>query len=115
MAMPALSVGAGTAPVLDVENVLLRLPAEARARVAWARKPIEEALAELRSGPLTDALVAEAADRIVTPLHAISRAAWVAFAANADEYRAALMQDFQREESRLSAFVATDAARDTLS
>ena len=113
LAIP-LPVGAGTAPVLDVETVLLRLPAEARARLAWARKPIEDGLAELRTQPLTDELVATAVERVVVPLQAIG-AAWQSLAPNLDEYRAALTQDFQREGARLGAFVETDDGRDTLS
>jgi hypothetical protein len=94
----SLPVSAGTAPVLDVEGAFARLPAHARAQVAWAKKPIEDGLVELRTRPLTDELVASVADRMVPPLQALSRAAR-ALAPNMDDYRAALMQEIQREEA----------------
>ncbi len=114
LAATPLPVGAGTAPVLDVDSVMARLPAEARARVAWARKPIDDGLLELRTQPLTDELVASAVARVVAPLQAIGRAAWQALASNIDEYRAALMQDIERDEARLGSFIETEDSRDTL-
>jgi hypothetical protein len=60
LALPAttLPVSFPAIPVLDVETVLARLPAEARARVSWAKKPIENGLARPHSEPLTDELLA---------------------------------------------------------
>ncbi len=40
-------------PVLDLETALASLPTAARARVAWAKEPIENGLARLRTEPLT--------------------------------------------------------------
>ena len=117
MALPAtpLTVGAGAVPVLDAETTLERLPAEARAQLAWARRPIEEGIHRLRTEPMTDELVATTTDRLVPAIQAIGRAAWRALATNPAELRAALMQDLQREQARLADFVQTDEARDTLS
>jgi hypothetical protein len=109
-----LPAGSGALTVLDVETLLRRLPAEARARVAWAKKPIEVALGRLRAEPLTDALLDEAATAVSRPLTAIARALWEAVAAAPEEWRASLMEDLQRDEERLRAFLPDDDARDTL-
>jgi hypothetical protein len=101
-------------PVLDVETVLSRLPAEARARVAWAKKPIENGLARLRSEPLTDELVAKVADDTWKPVASLGRAFWEIIGGNLDEWRARLVDDFRQEEERLSEFVEDDDSRDTL-
>jgi hypothetical protein len=101
-------------PVLDVEEVLARLPAQVRARVAWAQRPIEDALDRLRSQPLTDELIGEVADRIQEPLHAIGSAAWGALLGNHEESRALLMDVFRRDEELLARFLRDDDARDTL-
>jgi hypothetical protein len=116
MAHPAqpLPVAAGTLPVLDVDAMLARLPAQARASVAWAKKPIAEGLARLRTETLTDELVSAVADQILAPVQAIGVAAWRALAANLDSYRAAMMSDFAHEEDRLAAFVDDDDACDTV-
>lgn len=116
MAHPAqaLPVAAGTLPVLDVEAMLARLPAQARANVAWAKKPIAEGLARLRAEPLTDELVSAVADQVLAPMQAIGLAAWRALAANLDSYRAAVMSDFAHEEDRVAAFVNDEDSRDTV-
>jgi hypothetical protein len=95
--------------------MLRRLPAHARARVAWARTPIAEGLLRLRTEPLADDLVAEVAKAIVAPMQAVGGAVWHALAANLDAYRAAAMTDFADEEQTLSAFVVDDDSRDTIS
>jgi len=51
-ALRSLPVGPETLPVLDVEAMLRRMPAEARASVAWAKKPIAD-------GHLREAMTAE--------------------------------------------------------
>jgi hypothetical protein len=101
-------------PVLDVETVLGRLPAEARARVAWAKKPIENGLARLRSEPLTDELIAKVADETWKPLVSLGRVFWEIVGANRDEWRARFVDDFKREEEQLAAFVEQEDSRDTL-
>ncbi len=103
-----------TVPVLDVQTVLARLPAKARARVAWARKPIENGLARLRAEPLTDDLVAEVTDATWTPLAALSRALAEIVVANPEEWRARFVDEFALEEQQLAAFVAQQESRDTL-
>ena len=112
MAMPAHSM-TGTMAVLDVETMLKRLPAEARAQLAWAQRPVETGILRLRREPLTDELVAEVAQQIGQPLQAITRAVWRTLASNFDEFRAVLMQDFRRDEDRLTTFVEDDESRDT--
>jgi hypothetical protein len=101
-------------PVLDVETALGRLPAELRARVAWAKRPIENALARLRSEPLTDDLVAEVADEAWRPVASLSRAAWEIIGSDLDEWRARFVDDFKVEERQLAEFVGDEDSRDTL-
>jgi hypothetical protein len=101
-------------PVLDVAMVLSRLPAEARARVAWARKPIEDGLARLGTESLTDELVAQVADDTWKPVTSLGRAFWDVVGANVDEWRAKLVDDFKLEEEQLAAFVEQEDSRDTL-
>ena len=101
-------------PVLDVETVLGRLPAEGRARLAWAQKPIQDGLAKLRNEPLTDELVATVADETWKPLASLVRAFWQIVGTNVDEWRAKFVDDFSREERELAAFLADDDSRDTL-
>ena len=115
MALPATPLPSFPAiPVLDVETLLARLPAEARARVAWAKKPIEDGLARLRTEPLTDDLIARVADETVKPLASLGSAFWLIVRENQDEWRSKLMDDFNREEHQLAAFVADDDSHDTL-
>ena len=101
-------------PVLDVETALSRLPAEARARVAWAKRPIENGLARLRTEPLTDALVAQVADETWKPVASLGRAAWEIIGSDLDEWRARFVDDFKEEERQLADFVGDDDSRDTL-
>jgi hypothetical protein len=76
LALPAtaLPVSFPAIPVLHVETVLARLPAEARARVAWAKRPIESGLARLRTESLTDDLAAAVTDEMWKPLVSLWRA-----------------------------------------
>ncbi len=101
-------------PILDVETVLARLPAEVRARVAWAKKPIENGLARLRTEPLTDDLVAQVTDGTWRPLMSLGQAFWGIVGTNMDEWRAKFVDDFKMEEDQLAAFVDQDDSRDTL-
>ena len=101
-------------PVLDVDEALARLPAEARARVVWAKKPIENGLARLCTEPLTDDLVAQVADETWKPLVSIGRVFGSMVAASPDEWRARLVDDFRLEERRFAAFVEQEDSRDTL-
>ena len=101
-------------PVLDVDQALARLPAEARGRVAWAKKPIESGLARLCTERLTDDLVAQVADETWKPLASIGRVFRSMVAASPDEWRARLVDDFKLEEERFAAFVEQEDSRDTL-
>ena len=94
--------------------MLSRLPAEARARVAWAKRPIENGLARLRTEPLTDDLVAQVADETWKPVASLGRAAWEIIGSDLDEWRARFVDDFKEEERQLADFVGDDDARDTL-
>jgi hypothetical protein len=116
LALPAntLPVTFPALPVLDVEKVLSRLPAETRARVAWAKKPIEIGLARLRTEPLTDDLVAQVADETWKPVASLGRAAWEIVGSNLDEWRARFVDDFKQEEQQLAEFLADEDSRDTL-
>jgi hypothetical protein len=99
---------------LDVDAMLQRLPAEARASVVWARKPIADALLRLRREPLTDALVSAVAESFFPPLQAVATKVWEVLAENSDALRAAIMSDFAREETMLGEFLDDADSRDTL-
>jgi hypothetical protein len=101
-------------PLLNVETVLGRLPAAARARVAWAKKPIQDGLSRLRTEPVTDELVAEVADELRAPIATLGRVFSEIVAARRDESRAKFDDDFELEERQLAAFVEQEDSRDTL-
>ena len=100
--------------MLDVEQALDRLPAEARARVTWARKPIESGLTRLCTEDLTDVLVAQIAEETWKPVAAIGRVFWSLVATSPDEWRARLVDEFKLEEQRLTAFLEQEDSGDTL-
>ena len=100
--------------MLDVQQALDRLPAEARARVAWAKKPIENGLARLCTEELTDVLVAQVAEETWKPVAAIGRVCWSLVATSPDEWRARLVDEFKLEEQRLTAFLEQEDSGDTL-
>jgi hypothetical protein len=97
-----------------LETALASLPAEARARVAWAEKPIETGLARLRTEPLTDDVVAQVTDEMWKPFGSLWRAFGKIVGKNQDEWRAKFVDDFKREEDQLAEFVEEDDSRDTL-
>jgi hypothetical protein len=101
-------------PVLDVDTLLGRMPAEVRARVAWAKKPIENGLARLRTEPLTDDLITQVTEETWRPLLSLARALWEIIGTNQDEWRARFVDDFKQEERQLAEFVADEDSRDTL-
>ncbi len=113
LALPAHPLSYGP-PALDVEEVLKRLPAQARAHIAWTQKPIQEGLARLRKEPLTDDLLAAVVEQVIVPFRAMGRVVWESLAANRDELRALTMQDFSTREECLIAFLSWEDARDTL-
>jgi hypothetical protein len=101
-------------PILDVEALLESLPAEARATVAWAERPIEDGLARLRTQPLTEELLADVAAEVCRPIEAIAQAGLKAASTAQGESRDTLMDRFQQDENLLSAFLHDEDARDTL-
>ncbi|MBI2894417.1 MAG: hypothetical protein HYY06_12775 [Deltaproteobacteria bacterium] len=100
--------------VLDLETLLGRLSAEARAQVVWAKRPIDLAMARLRSDVLTEALLDEVTAEAVGPLAAVVGALWRAVGSSPEQWRAGLMEDLQRDEERLRTVLPDDDARDTL-
>ncbi len=116
MAQPAYSLpmASGALPVVDAESVLQRLPAEVRAQLAWAKRPIEVALHRLCDEPLTDALLHEVAREVTRPMIALGRAFWQAVLVDREQWRASLMEDLKREESKLRKFIADADSIDTL-
>jgi hypothetical protein len=116
LALVAASIPAGSSAftVLDVESILGRLSAEARARVIWAKAPIQEVLLQLEQEPLTDELVASAARRAWNPVWTLSRALWEAFAANREQWRAALAADLKRDGEVLERIVGDEDSQETL-
>lgn len=94
--------------------MLRRLPADDRASLIWARKPIADALLRLRTEPLTDGLLEAVARSLMAPMQAIGAAIWRTFSENMDELRAALMSDFSKEEASLVTFLEDDDSRTTL-
>lgn len=94
--------------------MLSRLPAETRAQVAWAKRPIENGLARLRTEPLTDELVVKVADETWKPIASLGRAAWEIIGSNLDEWRARFVDDFQQEERQLAEYLGDEDSRDTL-
>lgn len=113
MALPAYPLQFSP-PVLDVQEVLKRLPAVARAQLAWAQKPIEDGLLRLRRDELTDALVSEVLPSLLQPLLSVGRAVSQWLATSYDELIALWMQDLQDREDCLAAFLTEEDARDTL-
>jgi hypothetical protein len=114
VAQPAPNLQPTRVPFLDVEAVLERLPAEVRAKVIWAKRPIEEALARLRHEPLDDETVEQAAMAIIEPSLSLTNALWQTLA-NRDGVRAALLEDFNRDEALLRSYLNDGNAADTLS
>ncbi len=111
MTQPAWNL---TLPLFDVEAALARLPATLRARVAWAQKPIEENLARLQTQPLTDDLVASAAQKMWPAIGSLQSALSKIVAENKDAWGAKVVDEIKREEVQLGTFVEDDDARDTL-
>ena len=111
---PGANLSAVPLPVVDVDAMMQRLPAEARASMVWARKPIADALLRLRREPLTDALIAAVAESFFPPLQAVAAKVWEVLAANSDGLRAAIMSDFACEEEMLGDFLGDADSVDTL-
>lgn len=105
MAQPAL-----TFPIFDVEAALRQLPAAMLARLAWARKPIEDGIQQLTEQPLTDELVATVAKSTWRALASVQNAFTKIAVENQDAWSAKVVDDMKSEEEILSALVDADAA-----
>lgn len=103
----------GAALVLDVEALLAKLPASARAQVAWVKAPILDGVRRLRTEAFSDALLDEVVATTLRPLAALGRTFVELMAANRDLLRASIMEDFERDRTRLQAYVADPDAADT--
>lgn len=103
----------GTALVLDVDALLAKLPAAARAQMAWVKAPIFDGLRRLRTEAFSDVLLDEVVAVTLQPLTALGRTFVELMAANRDLLRASLMDDFERDRTRLQAYVADADAADT--
>ena len=115
MSLPAQSLSAASLPVLDVESVFARLPAESKAQLSWARKPIRDALARFAVERLDEQLLDSAADAIWPALWSISGEFFKMMAERPQELAAAVMQDFGAVEGRLRDHLDDEDAVDTLS
>jgi hypothetical protein len=100
----------GAALVLDVEALLAKLPAAARAQVAWVKAPILEGVRRLQTEAFSDALLDEVVAATLRPLAALGRTFAELMAVNRDLLRASIMEDFERDRTRLQAYVDADAA-----
>jgi hypothetical protein len=110
MALPATKL---PFPVLDFGCLLDQLPAEVRAQLAWARKPIDDGLARLRTEALTDALVDEVALALRKPI--------IAAAVEAEQWLAGLTEqvdmfesEIEADRARVRALLPDDDSKDTL-
>lgn len=101
-------------PGFDLEAVFARLPAEARARVAWARKPVKEGLLELRKGDLTDEAIQAAARKVWRPFLAIGQALWEAIGNNWEQASGAVTTLLQGDRDMLERFVDDRSTSDTI-
>lgn len=114
VSLPAESLPAASLPVLDVDSVFARLPAESKAQLAWARKPIRDALARLAAERLDEQLLDSAAEAIWPALRGISGEFFRMMAERPQELAAAVMQDFGAVEDRLRKHLNDEDAADTL-
>lgn len=112
--LQATTSPAGPLPMLDVDAMLQRLPAEGRASILWARKPIKDAIVRLRHEPLTDELVTDVAADLFGPIQAITLKAWEVLAFDREQLRASAMSEFATLETTLGAFVDDPDSVDTL-
>lgn len=101
-------------PILDVESLIERLPAQQRADLVWAVKPIKDALGRLCREPLTDQLLREASLEVMRPLYRVVAAFWHSVVAHRDEWRAILMDDLRREQNRMRDILRDEEAGETL-
>lgn len=113
-----MNLALNTAParaalVIDVDALLERLPPTERARVAWAKPPIAEALGRLQVEPVAEALLDEIMRTIAVPLQTLGRTILELMHENPELLRAAVMDDFARELGRVESYVNDADAVDT--
>lgn len=111
---PAFPLGSGALAILSVDALLHRLPAENRAAVAWAQKPIRDALRDLRKGELTDEIAQAVARQTWPAMQSVMLAFWRSFAQDRDAWRNALAAELQQDREKLERFVEDDDSRDTI-
>jgi hypothetical protein len=115
MSLPAESLSAVSLPIFDVDSAFAGLPAASRAQLAWARKPIADALDRLCSEPLDEALLDATADAIWPPFLRIGLEVFRVVAERGDEGAAEYERHLSAIEERLRDHLADDDATDTLS
>ena len=103
-----------TMSMFDVDTVLARLPAEARARYEWMKKPIMEGVARLQREPLTPLLIEEVAEGLIDPLTALTSTALRVIVMSLEDLRAAMMEGLRVEQDRLETFVRDEETIDTV-
>lgn len=115
MAQPAspLDVQPGVLPLWDIDAALARLPAEQRAKVAWAKAPALAALDRLEGEPLTDELLAEVAGVLAKPLAAVTSALWQTLASR-DAWQSLAESGHRDDAALMNSFLTSEDARDTL-
>lgn len=114
-AQPAspLDVRPGVLPLLDIDAALARLPAEQRAKVAWAKAPALDALSRLGSEVLTDDLL-DVAKAFAKPLMAVTSALWEALATR-EAWQSELEASFRDDIALMSQFFGDrEDTQDTL-
>ncbi|HKY39235.1 MAG TPA: hypothetical protein VJN18_25030 [Polyangiaceae bacterium] len=104
---------ARAALVLDVDALLERLPAQVGESLGWTKAPIAAQLGRLQRGVVSDALLDEVARAIAAPLEALGRTFRELMATNQDVLRAAVMDDIERDQRRVQAYVDDADAIDT--
>lgn len=116
MAQPAspLDVRPGVLPLWDIDAALARLPAEQRAKVAWAKAPARAALSRLENEALTDELLEQVAKAFAKPLMAVTSALWEVLATR-EAWQTELEATFRDDTALMSRFLGgREDAQDTL-
>lgn len=116
MAQPAspLDVRPGVLPLLDIDAALARLPAEQRAKVAWAKAPALDALSRLDNEALTDDLLEDVAKAFAKPLMAVTSALWEVLATR-EAWQSELEASFRDDTALMSDFLGDrEDTQDTL-
>ncbi|MBI3200840.1 MAG: hypothetical protein HYZ29_04785 [Myxococcales bacterium] len=100
-------------PLWDIEAALARLPAELRAKVAWAKAPARAGLSRLESERPTNELLEEVAKVLAKPFIAVASALWKALASR-DAWQSELESALRQDTALMNQFLADDDTRETL-